>query len=100
MCGREDGSVVIISAAKAAIAQLLQLPGSGSVFKCQAYSFLSLICTLLRVCILSLFYCYCDKCCLSQFDLREVASLSEQFSGLDLWTSLNPFISLILHVGT
>lgn len=54
MCGREDGSVVIISAAKAAIAQLLQLPGSGSVFKRPAYSFLSLIRTLLRVCIVAL----------------------------------------------
>ena len=30
MCGREDGSIVIISAAKAAIAQLLQPPGSGT----------------------------------------------------------------------
>ncbi|XP_058957574.1 WD repeat-containing protein 7 [Pocillopora verrucosa] len=29
VCGREDGSIVIISAAKAAIAQLLQPPGSG-----------------------------------------------------------------------
>ncbi|KAJ7393799.1 WD repeat-containing protein 7 [Desmophyllum pertusum] len=29
VCGREDGSIVIISAAKAVIAQLLQLPGSG-----------------------------------------------------------------------
>ena len=31
VCGREDGSVVIISAARAAIAQLLQLPGSGTL---------------------------------------------------------------------
>ncbi|KAL9985744.1 hypothetical protein ACROYT_G008185 [Oculina patagonica] len=29
VCGREDGSIVIISAARAAIAQLLKLPGSG-----------------------------------------------------------------------
>ena len=31
VCGREDGSIVIISAARAAIAQLLQLPGSGTL---------------------------------------------------------------------
>lgn len=85
MCGREDGSVVIISAAKAAIAQLLQLPGSGSAFKYLAYSFLSLFCTLLGVFILSLFYCYCDKCCLSRVDLREeVELLSKQFSSVEL----------------
>ena len=31
VCGREDGSIVIISAARAAIVQLLQLPGSGTI---------------------------------------------------------------------
>ena len=30
VCGREDGSIVITSAARAAITQLLQPPGSGT----------------------------------------------------------------------
>lgn len=33
VCGREDGSIVITSAARAAITQLLQPPGSGT-FQC------------------------------------------------------------------
>lgn len=38
VCGREDGSLVITSAARAAITQLLQPPGSGTkkmIFQCQ-----------------------------------------------------------------
>lgn len=58
VCGREDGSIVIISAARAAIAQLLKLPGSGTLLSAFTYNFLYtdyLVIGVLRDCFLASF---------------------------------------------
>lgn len=44
VCGREDGSIVIISAARAAIAQLLQQPGSGTKISTLNYTTHYMVC--------------------------------------------------------